>query len=137
MIFTLRSFSRNLRTEISKSVKIYFWDLGIRNSLIQNYNLPSLRGDIGALWENFCLVERLKYHQNNQKKANYYFWRTYDQKEIDLVEEKNGRFNLFEFKWQEKKIKKPKLFLSTYPQSQFLGVSRNNYWELLKDIQEK
>jgi len=68
VIFTLRSFSRNLRTEISKSVKIYFWDLGIRNSLIQNYNLPSLRGDIGALWENFCLVERLKYHQNNQKK---------------------------------------------------------------------
>jgi len=137
VIFTLRSFSRNLRTEIAKSVKIYFWDLGIRNSLIQNYNLPSLRGDIGALWENFCLVERLKYHQNNQKKANYYFWRTYDQKEIDLVEEKNGRFNLFEFKWQEKKIKKPKLFLSTYPQSQFLGVSRNNYWELLKEVEQK
>ena len=136
VIFTLRSFSRNLRKEIAKAVKIYFWDLGIRNSLIQNYNPPSLRADIGALWENFCLIERLKYHQNNQKKANYYFWRTYDQKEVDLVEEKNGQFNLFEFKWQKKKAKIPKLFLKTYPKSQFLVVSRNNYWELVKDKKE-
>jgi hypothetical protein len=81
----------------------------------------------------FLLDRRLKYHQNNQKKANYYFWRTYDQKEVDLVEEKNGQFNLFEFKWQEKKAKIPKLFLKTYPQSQFLVVSKSNYWELVKE----
>lgn len=133
IIFTLRAFSRNLRKEISKSVKIYFYDIGIRNSLIQNYNPISLRADIGALWENFCLIERLKHNHNHQILANYYFWRTYDQKEIDLIEEKEGRFNLFEFKWKSEKAKIPQDFIKTYKESNYQLINKSNFWDLLKD----
>ena len=132
IIFTLRAFSRNLRKEISKSVKIYFYDIGIRNSLIQNYNPINLRADVGGLWENFCLLERLKHNHNHQILANYYFWRTYDQKEVDLIEEKQGRFNLFEFKWKNTKAKIPQEFMKTYKGSNYHLINKFNYWDLLK-----
>lgn len=132
VIFTLRSFSRNLRKEISKSVKIYFFDLGVRNSLIQNYNSLSLRNDLGALWENFLLVERLKADSYRPRFVNRYFWRTYDQKEIDYLEETGGKLNAYEFKWSDKEAKTPKEFLRTYTGATFTTITRKNYWDFIK-----
>ena len=131
VIFILRSFSRNLRKEISKSVKIYFYDLGIRNSLIQNFNQLEIRNDRGALWENFCIAERIKRNSNNRVFANYYFWRTYTQKEIDYIEERNGKLFAFEFKWSANKKKIPKEFLNVYNNSEFETINRENYWEFV------
>ena len=131
VIFTLKSFSRNLRKEISKSVKIYFYDLGIRNSLIQNFNKLAIRNDAGVLWENFLVTERIKKNTHDCKYANYYFWRTYDQKEIDFVEEREGRLQAFEFKQADKKAKIPQEFLQTYPNSGFKTINRKNYWEFV------
>lgn len=131
VIFTLRSFSRNLRKEISKSVKIYFYDLGIRNSLIQNFNQLGIRNDLGALWENFCIVERIKRNSNNNIFANYYFWRTYSQKEVDYIEERDGKLFAFEFKWSAKKKKIPQEFLNTYDNSEFEIINKENYWEFV------
>ncbi len=130
VIFRVGSFSRNLRKELVKSNKYYFCDLGIRNSLIQNYNPLSVRTDVGALWENFCLLERMKWNAAHDTRPNLYFWRTYDQKEIDLVEESAGELRCFEFKWNEKaKTKVPKEFLTTYPNSSFQTITPGNYWE--------
>src|SRR5208283_5378834 len=112
----LHSFSRNLRKELGKRDKIYFYDVGVRNSLIQNYNTLDNRTDVGALWENFCIIERLKYNQANHKFVNSYFWRTYDQKEIDYIEEHSGQLDGYEFKWgsETKKYKPPKTFIDAY-----------------------
>ncbi len=131
VIFTLRSFSRNLRKEISKSVKIYFYDLGIRNSLIQSFNRIKIRSDLGALWENFCVLERKKRNSNNNIFANYYFWRTYDQKEIDYIEERDGKLFAFEFKWNAGKKKIPQEFLNVYNNSEFEIIDKENYWEFV------
>ena len=131
VIFRLPTFSRNLRTEIKKSRKIYFYDCGIRNALIRNFNPPSLRSDVGALWENFCLVERIKANQRKDLSPNQYFWRTYSQKEIDYLEDQNGRLSTFEFKWNKKKTKTPKEFLDAYKNAEFEVVSRENYLEFL------
>lgn len=130
VIFRLPSLSRNPREEITKSRKFYFYDLGIRNYLIQNYNPPELRQDTGALWENFCVAERMRHSANNDIGANYYFWRTYDQKEIDLIEERGGKFLAFEFKWGQAKSPAKK-FLASYPDSEFVPVNRQNYWDAL------
>ncbi|MDP2691391.1 MAG: ATP-binding protein [bacterium] len=127
VIFRLGAFKRNLRGEICKSRKIFFWDLGIRNTLIQNFNPLELRNDLGPLWENFCILERLKYLQNHQLSANYYFWRTYTQKEIDYIEESGGQLSAYEMKWNiGKKTKKPKAFLSAYKNSAFTVINRKN-----------
>lgn len=131
VIFSLRSFSRNLRKEISKSVKIYFYDLGIRNSLIQNFNQLEIRNDRGALWENFCIIERIKRNSNNRVFANRYFWRTYTQKEIDYIEERDGKLFAFEFKWSANKKKIPKEFLDAYNNSKFEIINRENYWDFV------
>jgi len=132
VIFKLRSFSRNLRKEISKSIKVYFYDLGIRNSLIQNFNPLKIRPDIGALWENFCLIERIKANQAKKRLVNSYFWRTYSQQEIDYLEESAGQLNAFEFKWNpNKKPKAPKDFLNTYQNSQFKVITPENYLSFL------
>lgn len=128
VIFTLRAFSRNLRKEISKSVKIYFYDLGIRNSLIQNFNNLSIRNDLGGLWENFLIIERLKKCSYHQIFANRYFWRTYDQKEIDYIEEREGSLHAFEFKWGDIQGKKIPEFLQTYPNSDFSTINKTNFW---------
>lgn len=127
IIINLRGFSRNLRKEISKTSKYYFVDLGLRNALIRNFNPLTLRSDKGALFENFCVIERIKYFANKRQKANFYFWRTYDQKEIDLIEEKEGRLFGFEFKYGKGKGKIPKQFLETYPNSQIEIITQDNY----------
>jgi len=129
IVFRVKSFSRNLRKEISKNYKVYFYDLGIRNSLIQNFNQLELRNDTGALWENFCVLERIKRNNNNRIFANYYFWRTYDQKEIDYIEERDGKLFAFEFKWKKDKQKPPREFLETYPDSEFQVINKDNYWD--------
>ncbi|MDP3989178.1 MAG: ATP-binding protein [bacterium] len=128
VVFTLRAFSRNKRKEISKSVKVYFYDNGIRNSLIQNFNPLSLRDDVGALWENFCISERYKYNVSHRHQPNSYFWRTYDQKEVDYVEEANGEIHGFECKWNpEKSIKIPRTFIETYS-ADVTVVTPKNCW---------
>jgi len=131
VIFKLNAFSRNKRKEISKSIKVYFYDLGIRNSLIENFNPLEIRNDVGALWENFCIIERKKENDVQGRFANMYFWRTYDQKEIDLVEEREGKLFGYEFKWKNKKIKPPKDFLSRYPGSSFQGITSDNFDKFL------
>lgn len=132
VIFRLSSFSRNLRKEIGKGQKIYFYDLGIRNALIQNFNPLALRNDIGGLWENFCVLERKKANHNKRRFVNTYFWRTYDQKEIDYIEEEGGKLKAFEFKFNPKaKIKVPKEFLETYPESEIRTIHNSNYWDFV------
>lgn len=132
ILFRLGAFSRNLRKEVTKSIKIYFYDLGVRNGIIQNFAPLSLRTDIGALWENFCITERLKYLRYRQQFANQYFWRTYDQKEIDYVEEADGVLSGYEFKWSSTaKVKEPTDFLQAYPGSRVERIDRSNYWRFL------
>ena len=131
VVFKLNAFSRNLRKEITKSVKVYFYDLGIRNSLIENYNLLDIRNDVGALWENFCILERKKNNDAEFNFVNAYFWRTYDQKEIDYIEESGGKIRGFEFKWNEKKkFKAPKDFILKYDAT-VEKIDRSNYWKFL------
>lgn len=132
VVFRLEAFSRNLRKEISKSVKIYFCDLGIRNSLIENYNRPELRSDAGALWENFCILERRKNNAYLPRYANTYFWRTYDQKEVDYIEEGDGKITGYEFKLSDKKtFKPPKEFMEKYD-AKVEMINRKNYWKFLE-----
>ncbi len=132
IIFRLTSFKRNLRAELGKSFKVYFYDLGIRNSLINNFNHLGLRTDTGGIWENFCIVERLKLNNNKRRFATSYFWRTYDQKELDYIEERDGLLRAFEFKWNPKaKVKKVKQFFEAYPNSEFTVVNRENFLQEL------
>ncbi|MDI6804727.1 MAG: ATP-binding protein [Bacteroidota bacterium] len=129
VVFKLNSFSRNIRKELTKSFKIYFYDNGIRNALINNFNPLSLRNDVGALWENFCITERLKANAYSDKKVNSYFWRTYDQKEIDYVEETAGTITGYELKYSEKqRIKIPKNFSETY-NAAVHKIDRSNFWK--------
>jgi predicted AAA+ superfamily ATPase len=132
VIFALSSFSRNLRNEITKGRKYFFYDLGIRNALLQNFTPVSGRNDVGQLWENFCLLERIKRNQAMDRRANMYFWRTYQQQEIDLVEETAGKLSAFEFKWSPEKMHKgPGSFLKAYPKTDFHTVHRQNFREFL------
>lgn len=126
VIFRLPALSRNLRKEIAKKQKIYFYDLGVRNSLIARYNTLHVRNDIGALWENFCIIERLKYLQYNNIHCNRYFWRTHDQKEIDYIEEYNDKFEGFEFKWNKNTFNKPRDFTNTYKNARVHLVNKDN-----------
>jgi len=131
IIFRLNSFSRNLRNEISRGVKIYFYDLGIRNALINNFNPLNLRSDVGALWENFCILERKKLNDYNLRHKNTYFWRTYDQKEIDYIEEADGGLKAYEFKWgSTHKSRFPEEFARTYG-GEFEVVDRENFYKFL------
>jgi len=128
IIFRLNPLKRNLRNEISSSRKIYFYDNGIRNSLIANYNPLGLRNDIGALWENFLISERLKYLKYNKIPANSFFWRTHAQQELDYVEERGGKYYAFEFKWNpKKKVKASKTFTDAYPEHEFLTITSENF----------
>lgn len=132
VIFKLNSFSRNIRKEITKSFKIYFYDNGIRNALINNFNPLSLRNDIGSLWENFCISERIKSNAYLKRNVNIYFWRTYDQKEIDYVEESGGKISGYEIKYSERqKIKVPKVFSETY-NAEIHKVDKSNYWKFIE-----
>ena len=134
VIFRLNAFSRNLRTELKKSKKIYFYDNGIRNALIKNFSPLSLRQDVGALWENFFISERIKYNHYHRNFANYYFWRTTQQQEIDFIEESDGLFTAFEMKWNPKKhnLSLPNPFIETYPIKEAAIITPDNYLDWVK-----
>jgi predicted AAA+ superfamily ATPase len=133
VIFRLSSFSRNLRQELTRSRKIYFYDNGIRNAIINNFQMPEFRDDTGALWENFLLSERLKALQSAQKFPNTYFWRTKQGQELDYVEESEGQLHAFEFKWNPKrKSKRPAAFFDAYENASFETIHRENYLSFLK-----
>lgn len=132
VVFKIKGFSRNLRKEISKMAKYYFYDLGVRNALINNFNLINLRNDIGALWENYIISERIKKQEYLKIQANNYFWRTYDKKEIDFIEEREGKLYGFEIKWKERKMEPPVDWLDVYPNSEFSMVSPDNYLEFIE-----
>ncbi len=128
IVFRLGSFSRNLRKELKRARKIYFYDNGIRNSIIANFAPVELRNDVGQLWENFLISERIKYLQNNMIFANRYFWRTVEQQEIDYIEEIDGILHAYEFKWNpNKKTYLTKTFSNSYPDHVFKLINRDNY----------
>lgn len=127
ILVNLRGFSRNLRKEITRTSKYYFVDLGIRNAVINNFNPLPTRNDIGRLWENFLVMERIKKQEYHPIYANNYFWRTWDQKEVDWIEEREGKLFAFEFKYSTEKSAGGKAFLETYPEAEFSTVSRENY----------
>ena len=132
VIFRLSSFSRNMRNEIKKGKKIYFYDNGIRNAVISNFAPIELRTDIGALWENFMISERLKRNRYVNSYAQLYFWRNHDQSEVDLIEEEDGLLSTYEFKWNpRRKAKLSQAFARAYPNSTFQLVSPENYWEFI------
>ena len=133
IIFQLNGLSRNVRTELKKGKKIYFYDNGIRNSIIQNFAPLTLRQDVGALWENFIVSERIKANHYNGRYVNTYFWRTTRQQEIDLIEESDGAFSLFEMKWNPKKgrVAFPSNFLEAYNVRDKTTVTPDNYLDVL------
>ena len=132
VIFKLPAFSRNMRNEISgnRTRKIYFYDIGVRNALINNYQNMEIRPDAGGIWENFCIVELKKKAQREGRTPGYYFWRTKDGKEVDLIEEKNGEYNLYEFKLSSnKKAKIPKGFAENYNVKSFNVINKENWYQ--------
>ena len=131
IIVNIRGFSRNLRKEITKTSRYYFYDNGIRNALINNFNPINLRNDIGELWENYIVMERIKKQSYEQIFANNYFWRTYDQKEIDWVEEREGKLFGYEIKWGDKSRKEPKIWKETYPNAEFEIIGQENYFDFV------
>jgi len=132
VIFQVGGFSRNLRNEIKKGKKIYFYDNGIRNAIIKNFSPLSLRQDVGCLWENLLVSERRKANHYANHYVNTYFWRTHKQQEIDMIEETGGKLYAWEFKWNEKaKAKIPDTFLDAYPGSETGIINRKNYMEFV------
>jgi predicted AAA+ superfamily ATPase len=132
VIYKLRGFSRNLRKEVSKNPRYYFYDVGIRNALIQNFNPLNLRDDTGALWENYLVMERLKKQEYTGISCANYFWRTYDKKEIDWIEEREGRLFAYEFKWSPSaKAAAPKDFVKAYPDANFERVDSQGYLKFI------
>lgn len=131
VIFELKPFSRNLRNELRKLRKIYFFDTGVRNALINNFNSLDKRNDAGQLWKNFIISERIKINNNHGNDYNIYFWRTHNKKEIDYIEEKNGMLYGYEIKLGSGKSSGAKLFLDTYVNSEFKIIKKDNYNEFI------
>ncbi len=132
VIFKVRGFSRNLRKEITKNSKWYFYDNGIRNIIINNLNPIALRNDIGALWENYLLSERIKYQSYNRLLVSNYFWRTYDQQEIDWIEDRDGMLHAYEIKWNPKqKAKIPVAWKKAYKNATFSVLNREHYLDFI------
>ena len=132
IIFRLPSFSRNLRHELKASRKIYFYDNGIRNALIADYRAPEVRQDIGALWENFVIAERMKSNEYYHRWVNRYFWRTKQQQEIDYLEELEGKLYAYEMKWNpQAKASITKTFTEAYPNSEFQVITPENIADFL------
>ena len=132
VIVRLGGFSRNLRQEVTNKSKIYFVDTGIRNAIIAQFNGLDQRNDLGLLWENFMVMERMKYRAYQSVYANVYFWRTYDQQEIDLVEDRDGKLFGYEFKWAAGKTSSPpKNWLNTYPDAEYAVITPANYQEFI------
>lgn len=129
-VYVLRKiggFNQNLRKEISKSPRYYFWDNGIRNAVLNDFKMPDFRNDIGPLWENYLLSERAKKLKYDQIFKEIYFWRTYDQQEIDSIEVRNAQIEAYEFKWQARPVKVPSAFAAAYPNASFQVIHRENY----------
>ena len=131
VIFRLSGFSKNLRKEIKKQDKIFFYDLGIRNAVINNFSNIEIRTDRGQLWENFLILERMKLNSYREEHKNLYFWRTYTGAEIDFIEEYNGKLHAYEFKWGTKTPKPPKTWLETYKNTTFDYVNRENFFDFV------
>lgn len=131
VVFKLPAFSRNLRNEIKKGKKYYFYDNGIRNVLISNFSIPEMRQDKGALWENFLISERMKVNQYGSRYVNSFFWRTHDKAEIDYIEEEDGILKAFEFKWKAQKVKFPSSFLEAYPEHETNLINKSNFEEFV------
>jgi len=131
IIFSLSGFSRNMRNEYTKTPRYYFWDNGIRNSLISNLNPIHIRNDYGQLWENYCIAERQKFLSFNKIYANRFFWRTYTQKEIDYLEERDGILHAYEMKYSGRSAKVPSAFIQNYPDSEFNEINRDNFLSFL------
>jgi predicted AAA+ superfamily ATPase len=131
VIFSLRGFSRNMRNEYTKTPRYYFWDNGIRNTLISNLNPIHIRNDSGQLWENYCIAERQKFLSFNRITSNKFFWRTYTQKEIDYLEEREGTLYAYEMKYSGRTVKAPASFIQHYPASVFYEINRDNFFGFL------
>lgn len=132
VIKKITGFSRNLRKEITSKAKYYFIDNGIRNGIIRQFNPLELRGDIGALWENFIVIERLKKITFNRvMPASFYFWRTYDGAEVDLIEEIDGRLTAYECKYSPKRMRIPKSWQKNYSEAEFHVINKDNYLDYL------
>ena len=133
VVFRLDSFSRNLRNELKKSKKVYFYDNGVRNAVLSNFAALELRNDAGALWENLMVSERVKRNSYSGNYPNIFFWRTHGQHEIDLIEDRDGALHAFEFKWSGKsKSKQPKSFAEAYPDSTYEVITPENFWAFVK-----
>jgi len=131
VIYRLNSFSKNLRNEIAKKFKIYFYDLGIRNSIISRFDSIEIRDDVGKIWENFIINERMKFVKNNGLYRNIYFWRTTAGSEIDYIEEYDGKIYAYEFKYNKDKYKLPKKFVESYKPTDFKLINKNNFLEFV------
>jgi len=127
VVFSLRPYSGNLRQALNKKRKIYFLDVGIRNAIINNQNSLAIRDDAGKLWENFIVMERIKMLDYKKIYGHLYFWRTYEQKEIDIVEERDGKLAGYEIKWKKDKVKPPKDWLATYKNAEYKVINQDNY----------
>lgn len=127
VVYRLGAYARNLRKEVTKAGKWYFYDNGVRNAIIGNFNSLSIRQDVGALWENYLIGERMKANYNDGLGKEFYFWRTYDHQEIDLVEESSDALTALEFKWGNKNPNVPGIFKEAYPKSTFDVINRDNY----------
>jgi len=135
IVFKLPPFSRNLRNELKKLRKVFFYDVGVRNAYINNFNPVHLRDDVGRIWENFVITERMKVLYNHGIYTNFYFWRR-DKREIDLIEERGGMLYAYEIKWKKKKIRVPKIFKEAYPNSEFFVITQGNFLEFLLSKEE-
>lgn len=134
IIFRIGGYSKNLRKEVTKSSKWYFFDNGIRNALINNFAAVPQRQDVGALWENYLASERMKYNAYTRAFPYTYFWRTYDQQELDWLELQNDQLNAYEFKWNDSKVKFPKAFVEAYPDAKTNWINRDNYTDFLTGL---
>ena len=126
VLVNLCGFSRNLRSEIKEKSKYYFLDTGIRNAIISNFNPLHLRDDVGKLWENFLVIERIKKQHYKNIYTNNYFWRTWEQKEIDFIEEREGLLYGYEFKYKSEKANSSEYFIETYPEAKFTIINSEN-----------
>jgi predicted AAA+ superfamily ATPase len=132
ILFKLSGYSSNLRKEVTKSSKWYFFDNGIRNAIINDFRPLALRQDAGLLWENYCIYERIKINRYQKTDAEFFFWRTYDQQEIDLIEKVGQKIEAFEFKYNSsKKVKVPVFFQKNYPDAEFNLIHRDNYIDFI------
>jgi predicted AAA+ superfamily ATPase len=127
VIVNIRGFSRNLRSEVTRNSRFYFFDVGIRNALIQQFSPLAMRDDVGDLWENYLVMERLKRHHYKGELKQTFFWRTYEQSEIDWIEVEDGKIAAYEFKWGEKITKCPSAWTKAYPNAIFQVINRSNY----------